>query len=134
VPIVVGAGPTIALAKRWKNQLNENSKVPAWTAELPEADHNEVVGWERASEFANLHAVFLDDPSIDERTRRRIEPTARAVAAATRVEAPGDTLLERVLAMTLLGDLVSVYLAALDDLDPAEIEAIDTLKEELQAD
>ena len=30
---------------RWKTQMNENGKVPAWAAALPELDHNEVVGW-----------------------------------------------------------------------------------------
>ncbi len=34
-----------AAASRWKTQMNENGKVPAWAASLPELDHNEVVGW-----------------------------------------------------------------------------------------
>ena len=39
------AGLGAAAAYRWKCQLNENAKVPAFAAELPEAGHNEIVGW-----------------------------------------------------------------------------------------
>jgi glucose/mannose-6-phosphate isomerase len=123
----------VGVAKRWKNQLNENSKLPAFWSELPEADHNEVCGWERASDLGRMRAVFLDDPDMDERTARRIEPTARIAQPSTLVELFGDSVLERVLSLVLLGDLVSVYLAALDGVDPWEIEAIERLKEDLQA-
>ncbi|HWF54107.1 MAG TPA: SIS domain-containing protein, partial [Solirubrobacteraceae bacterium] len=51
VPQIVGAGLTSPVAYRWKSQLNCNAKVPAFWSELPELDHNEIVGWEGASEF-----------------------------------------------------------------------------------
>jgi glucose/mannose-6-phosphate isomerase len=133
IPIVYGAGPTVATAKRWKNQLNENSKLPAFWSELPEADHNEVCGWQRAGELARMHAVFLDTPDVDDRIRRRIDPTAQIAKPSTRIEPTGGNLLERTLALILLGDLVSVYLAALDGVDPTAIEAIDQVKDELQS-
>ena len=132
IPVVYGAGPTVAVAKRWKKQLNENPKLPAFWAALPEADHNEVCGWERARELAPMRSVFLDDPQIDERTRGRFGPTARIAHPATEVAPTGDTLVERVLAGVFLGDLVSVYLAALDGVDPTPVDAIDRLKAELQ--
>src|SRR4051812_45839391 len=40
LPVIYGADPTVSVAKRWKNQINENSKLPAFWGELPEADHN----------------------------------------------------------------------------------------------
>ena len=132
IPVFYGAGPTVAVAKRWKKQLNENPKLPAFWAALPEADHNEVCGWERARELAPMRSVFLDDPQIDERTRGRFGPTARIAHPATEVAPTGDTLVERVLAGVFLGDLVSVYLAALDGVDPTPVDAIDRLKAELQ--
>jgi len=49
------------------------------------------------------------------------------------VSVSGDSLLERVLSLILLGDLASVYTAALDGVDPSTIEAIDRLKAELAA-
>lgn len=131
IPVLYGAGPTVAIAQRWKKQLNENAKLPAFWAELPEADHNEICGWGRAAELGRMRAVFLDDTAIDERTRRRFGPTAEIAQPSSRVEAPGDDQLQRVLSLVFLGDLVSVYLAVLDGVDPSEIEAIERLKAEL---
>jgi glucose/mannose-6-phosphate isomerase len=131
VPVFYGADSTVAIAKRWKNQWNENPKLPAFSGELPEADHNEVCGWDRTPEFARMRSVFIDDDSIDPRIRRRIEPTAHVASPASFVSVSGESLLERVLALILLGDLASVYTAALDGVDPSTIEAIDRLKAEL---
>jgi glucose/mannose-6-phosphate isomerase len=130
IPLVHGAGPTVAPALRWKTQINENAKAAAFASQLPEADHNEICAWERGS--APFAAVFLEDPDQHPRVRRRIELTAaeveRAGAPAIRVAARGDDRLERVLSLVLLGDLVSVYLAVLEGVDPGTVEAIDRLK------
>ena len=40
-----GSGPLAAVARRWKTQLNENAKTMAVWDELPEADHNTIVGY-----------------------------------------------------------------------------------------
>jgi glucose/mannose-6-phosphate isomerase len=132
VPVVVGSGPTIAPARRWKTQLNENAKLAAFHSELPEADHNEVCGWERGADSAPLVAVFLADSDQHPRIRRRIELTAaeveRAGGQSLVVESQGETRLERVLSLVLLGDLVSVYAAVLDGVDPSPMDAIDRLK------
>jgi glucose/mannose-6-phosphate isomerase len=126
--VVYGSDLTTPVARRWKTQINENAKLPAFWGELPEADHNEVCGWESTDK---LHAVFIDDPDADERTRRRFEPTARIAKPASHVHPVGANPTERVLGVVLLGDLVSVYLAALDGTDPSTIDAIEQLKSEL---
>ena len=134
VPFVYGGGqPGATAASRWKNQINENAKLPAFWGSLPEADHNEVCGWDRAHELGRMHALFLDDPDADERTRARIEPTAKVAQPSTRVDPVGETPTERTLALVLLGDLVSVYLAVLDGVDPTPIEAIERVKADLAA-
>ncbi|MDX6630771.1 MAG: glucose/mannose-6-phosphate isomerase, partial [Gaiellales bacterium] len=46
IPVVAGAGLTTPIAYRWKTQINENAKQPAFSHELPELDHNEIAGWE----------------------------------------------------------------------------------------
>jgi glucose/mannose-6-phosphate isomerase len=132
IPVVYGAGPTAAAAMRWKNQLNENSKLPAFWSELPEADHNEVCGWERGRELGPLTSIFLDDPALDARVRDRFEPTARITASGGRIVEPeGETPFERLMSLVFLGDLVSIYAAVLEGEDPTAIEAIEELKAEL---
>ena len=132
LPVIHGAGPTTGVARRWANQLQENAKLSAFAAELPEADHNQVCGWERGREIAPLSAVFLEDADHHPRVRRRVDLTAeeveRAGAPAVRIASRGESRLERVLSLLLLGDLVSVYLAALAGVDPTPTEALDRIK------
>ena len=132
---VYGAGPTAAVAYRWKTQLNENAKLPAFAGELPEADHNEIVGWEGAGVAGRFVAIFLEDTDQHPRTRRRIELTSRLIephaAATVFVESRGQGPLERMLSLVLLGDLVSLYVAVLRGVDPGPVAVIDRLKQEL---
>lgn len=132
VPQLVGAGLTTPIAYRWKTQLNENAKVPAFAGELPEIDHNEVEGWQGAAELARFTAIFFEDSDLHPRVRQRIDITQSLVephAAATfRVESRGDTPGERVISLVLLGDLVSLYLAVLRGVDPSPVRLIEQLK------
>lgn len=135
VPQIAGSGLTSPIAYRWKCQVNENAKQPAFAHELPELDHNELVGWQAASELGRFSAVFLDDSDLHPRIRQRIELTRGLIAAegvATfRVESVGATATERLLSLVLLGDLVSLYLAVLRGVDPGPVRVIDRLKSAL---
>jgi glucose/mannose-6-phosphate isomerase len=135
VPVIVGAGLTAPLAYRWKTQINENAKLPAFWGELPELDHNEIAGWGGAAGLAPFSAVFLDDCDTHPRLRARIELTQQAVAPAARFTAVVDTVgtsaLERVCSLVLLGDLVSCYMAVLAGVDPTPVVALTELKQAL---
>jgi len=136
MPIVHGAGATVAVARRWHTQLSENAKAPAWWSELPEANHNEIAGWQRGTGLAPLAGIFLEDPDQHPRVGRHIElmceEADRAGAPTTVVPAQGESRLDRVLAHVLLGDLVSVYLAVLEGVDPTPVDALDRVKAELR--
>jgi glucose/mannose-6-phosphate isomerase len=129
-PVVYGADLTAPVARRWKCQVNENAKLPSFFSELPEADHNELCGWEAPD--SPLAAVFLEDSDQHPRVRRRFELTAAAIAdgaaATVRVEAAGETRVARLLWATMLGDLVSLELAVQRGVDPLPVEAIERFK------
>ena len=133
VPVIAGADLTVPIAYRWKTQINENAGLPAFAAELPELDHNEIAGWMGAGPPGRFSAVFLDDCDSHPRLRARIGLTERLIAphaALTRViESQGESALERVCSLILLGDLVSCYLAALDGTDPTPAPPLSDLKE-----
>jgi glucose/mannose-6-phosphate isomerase len=137
VALIAGSGLTTPIAYRWKTQLNENAKVHAFAHELPELDHNEIVGWETAARLGRFAAVFLDDVDVHPRIKSRFELTEQLVApqaAATfRVQSRGQTRVERMVSLVLLGDLVSIYVAALDGTDPGPVQMIDRLKRQLAA-
>ena len=135
VPLIAGAGLTAPIAYRWKTQINENAKLHAFSNQLPELDHNEILGWEGAAELGRFAAVFLDDCDSHPRIKARIELTEQLIAAnATalfRVQTRGQTTLERVVSLVLLGDLVSLYLAVLRGVDPTPVDSIVALKRAL---
>jgi glucose/mannose-6-phosphate isomerase len=137
VPVIAGAEVAAAAAYRWKCQFNENAKLPAFAAELPEAGHNEIVGWADAASLAPFSAVFLEDPDAGERAAARLALTVEIVAgqarAVERVVPRGETRIERLVSHILLGDLVSLYAAVLRGADPVAIEPIDRLKARLAA-
>ena len=79
-----------------RRQINENAKLPAFSHELPEVDHNEIVGWEGAGDGARLQRVFLADRDQHPRERRAIRADRRADRARRRrtsipIETEGET-------------------------------------------
>jgi glucose/mannose-6-phosphate isomerase len=130
--VIYGSDLTAPVARRWKTQINENAKLPAFYSELPEADHNEVCGWS-GEDAARMAAVFLEDCDQHPRERRRFELTAGIVAESgaevVRVETVGETRVERLLWSMLLGDLVSLEVARAIGVDPERIEALNRVKE-----
>jgi glucose/mannose-6-phosphate isomerase len=137
IPVIAGAYLTAPIAYRWKTQINENAKVPAFAHELPELDHNEIVGWSGASGLGRFTAVFLDDCDIHPRVKTRIELTEQVISgsadATFRIQTRGQTSVERVVSLVLLGDLVSFYMAILRGLDPSPVPPIVELKQALAA-
>jgi glucose/mannose-6-phosphate isomerase len=133
--VIYGCGLTAPVAYRWKCELNENGKVPAFSAQLPEADHNEIAGWEGASGCGRFSVIFLEDRDQHPRERERVALTAKVmepyVEKIIRIETEGETRTERMLAAVMLGDLVSLHVAAHRGIDPSPVPAIEELKDAL---
>jgi glucose/mannose-6-phosphate isomerase len=135
IPIIYGGGPVSSIvASRWKTQINENAKVPAWHSSFPELDHNEIVGWETLSDLTGEHLaiVVLTDETDHDRVRLRIEHTRSltqpAVPWVGEVAARGTSRLARLISLTVFGDLVSWMLAERLGVDPTPVATIEELK------
>ena len=134
-PVIYGADLTTPVAVRWKTQINENAKLPAFAVDAaggrPQRDRR--LG--RRPRVGRLSAVFLEDRDQHPRVRQRFELTAKLIepdsTAVARLETEGESRTERLLWAVMLGDLLSLHLAARRGVDPTPIEAIDRLKEEL---
>ena len=140
VPLAWGGhGIGSVAAYRLKCQLNENAKLPALHAELPEADHNDVVGWEQASVLTRASGLIgLRDPAGEhQRVQRRFTITqdllADHLAWTADIVAQGSTPLARMASLLVQADLVSVYAALTLERDPSPIASIDRLKQNLSA-
>ena len=132
IPVIWGSsGTTEVVAQRWKGQINENAKAPAYWNVLPELNHNEIVGFQFPRELLKkLHVVILRDERDHPRVHKRIEITKEiirdAVDGCTEVWASVSEL-SRIFFLIYTGDYTSVYLAALYGVDRA-VKVIDYLK------
>ncbi len=136
VPIIYAAPPFSAIAKRWQTQLNENSKVLAFSSTFPEADHNELVGWVEDARARSHRPILLRDRDESAEMRRQLDITVSLMSKRTKVEEvseDGSTLVSRMLATLYLGDYMSLYLAVLRRVDPMVLKPIVTLKKKLAA-
>ena len=121
------------VSTRFRQQLNENSKVLTWHHCIPEMNHNELVGWAGGSEN---HAVvnFLnpnDHYKTKERFRISKEIISKYTSNITDLTPKGDNLLEHSLYFIHLGDWISYELSVLYQVDPVEVNVISHLKTEL---
>jgi glucose/mannose-6-phosphate isomerase len=133
--IVYGAvGLTAPAALRWKTQINENAKWPAWTGLLPEIDHNEIVSWSSLAQVTEPHVgiVALRDESESSRIAARFDYTSRLtskdVSWVGEVWSQGVSPLERIVSLCAMGDLVSIEIARGAEVDPMPVETIEKLK------
>ena len=133
-PVVIyGSDLTAPVAYRWKAQLNENAKAPAFASVLPEADHNELEGWPGVDRA--FSAVFLEDRDQHPRVRRRFDLTAELIEphalGVVRLETDGESRTERLMRAVMLGDLVSLDVAERRGADPNEVPVIEGFKRTL---
>lgn len=138
VPVVYGGGSLGGVAAlRWKNQFNENAKVPAFHNEVPELTHNEVCGWTepnpmRPDLFRLVHLRHdLEHPQIARRFELVSEAARGVVSGIEELHASGGGSLAQVLDLVLQGDFVSVHLAYHLGVDPGPVPVLDLIKRRL---
>jgi glucose/mannose-6-phosphate isomerase len=128
-----------AAAQRWKTQINENAKAPAFWAAQPELCHNEVCGWGQNGDVTRqmLTLVALRHDSEHPQIMRRFELVfdlmREVVGAIEQVHAEGEGDLAQLLDLILFGDFVSLHLAFQEGIDPGPVPALVDLKQQLHA-
>jgi glucose/mannose-6-phosphate isomerase len=131
--VIYGGEVLSEVARRWKTNLNENSKAWAFFELFPELNHNAVVGYEFPPEIKDgVFIVLLHSVLFSPRSQLHYEATAKLLAKSgishEVVEVVGETALAQVLSMVLFGDYVSFYLAMLNETDPTPLDAVDFVK------
>ena len=138
IPLVHGGGALgAAAALRWKCQVNENPKSPAFSSTQPELCHNEVTGWGQHGDATRqlVSLVMLRHDFEHPQVSRRFDAVAalveEVVADIVTVRAAGDGPLAQLLDLAFIGDVVSLHLAAREGIDPGPIPILMELKEAL---
>jgi glucose/mannose-6-phosphate isomerase len=130
VPLLYTSQQLKSLAYIWKIWLNETAKTPAFIDQLPELDHNEIVGFE--SRTTPFRVIFIQDPSESELIKKRIALTGKLInklgGQTLTIKLNGKTKFERFWRGVYLGEATATKLAIMKKRDPREIRSIDTLK------
>jgi len=137
IPVIYGQTTTTGIAAmRWKGQICENAKMLAYRNELPELNHNEIVGWENNPEaLKHIALIWLKDTSDNPRVKHRQNITQnilkKVVPIQESVTVHGKTMTERFLHLIYFGDWVSYWCAVIHGTDPSPVFKIENLKKEL---
>jgi len=136
IAVIYGAGILTDVARRWKTQINENSKQWAFFETLPELDHNAVLGYRYPAGTADrIYVLFLRCQALQPRTLIRYKVTGELLDQSgiphQYIDSQGGNDLKHVMSLVLLGDWVSYYLAMLNAIDPSPVPQIDLLKKRL---
>ena len=123
----------LAVALRWRQQLNENSKMLCLCEAIPEMNHNELVGWGAAD--STYGALFMHSASMHERIQRRFEISEGLIKSRTsavfNVHCPEEDTLFTIAYFVHFGDWLSWHLANQRGFDPVAIPEIEFLKAEM---
>ena len=132
-PVIYVADGFEGVAVRFRQQINENSKMLCWHQVIPEMNHNELLGWRTNTD--NLSVIFFRNKIDNKRNQIRIDINKSVISKYTQniieVWSEGETQIENTLYHIHLGDWVSWYLSEMNKVDAIEIDVINYLKTEL---
>ena len=137
LPVIYCDGRLHAMALRFQQQLNENSKQLAHVNTFPEMNHNELVGWSFPENLLSmLQPIYLYSDHDHERVERRMEICREVFEKKSNpiidIVGQGASLLEQYFYLIHLTDWVSYFLALENGIDPDPVEPVLSLKRDLQ--
>ena len=132
-PVIYVAKGFEGVAVRFRQQLNENSKMLGWHNVVPEMNHNELLGWR--TNVDGLAVVYFRNKCDYDRNQIRMDINKKVISKftsnITEIWSKGDSLIENSLYHISVGDWTSWYLSEMNNVDAIEIDVIDFLKREL---
>jgi glucose/mannose-6-phosphate isomerase len=133
IPVIYAADGFGGVATRFRQQINENSKMLCWHHVIPEMNHNELVGWRTKDD--DLAVVLFRNESDYKRIQARMDINKKTFAEYTdttvEIWSKGESDLERALYLIHIGDWISFFLGEKKGVDITEVKVIDHLKGEL---
>ena len=133
IPVIYTTGANEGVAIRFRQQINENSKMLCWHHVIPEMNHNELVGWTQKND--SLAVIIFRDNDDYERNKTRIEICKGVFKKYTSnildIYSKGNSRIEKSLYLIHLGDWASCFIADKKNIDATEVKVIDHLKSEL---
>jgi len=133
LPIIYAYRPYLSAGYRFKTQINENAKLHAFFSEIPESNHNEIMGWESPSNLFTVVIRAEEPPHMLHRMEFLLDLWSKRGIPYREVKPLGGSRLEKLLSLFFTLDLTSVLLALKRDVDPTPVETISQLKKYLDS-
>ncbi len=132
-PVIYATTYNEGIAIRFRQQINENSKILCWHNVIPEMNHNELVGWTQKNENLSV-LIFLNKDEFS-RNQMRVDINKEVIkkytSSITEIYSKGNSAIEKAIYFIHLGDWISVILGDLRGADLMEVNVIDHLKSAL---
>ena len=132
IPMIYYPWGLQAAAIRFKNSLQENTKIHAISEDVIEACHNGIVSW---SKFTDIKPIFIrgkdDYIKTDERWEILKDYFEKEGIDYREVFSLSGNILTKLINLIYLFDYASIYKAISMKVDPTPVKAIDFVKERL---
>lgn len=133
IPVIYSAANYEGVAVRFRQQINENSKMLCWHHVFPEMNHNELVGW--TEKHDDVAVILLRNTDDYVRTQKRMEICKEVFAKYTssihEIWSKGNSQIEKAFYLIHFTDWVTWYISEIKNIDCTEVKVIDYLKGEL---
>ena len=132
IPLIYYPAGLNAAAIRFKNSLQENSKIHVMTEDIIEACHNGIVSWEKPSTVQPILLRGIDDY---EKTKERWEIIKKYFDEKNidykEIISVDGSILSKLINLIYLLDYTSIYHSVLSEIDPSPIDSINFIKKRL---
>ena len=132
IPIIYYPWGLQTAAIRFKNSLQENSKIHVIVEDVIEACHNNIVAWENPSIIQPILVQGMDDYA---QTKERWEILKNYFLLNNipyyEISSVKGTILSKIVNLVYQLDYTSIYHAILHQTDPTTVSSIDFVKEQL---
>ena len=132
IPALYYPGGLESAAIRFKNSLQENSKLHVITEEVMEACHNGIVSWERKS---NIQPILIQGGDDYFKTKERWELLKEFFNSKQidykEIFSVNGNIISKITNLIYLLDYASIYHSVISGIDPSPVSAIDFIKERL---
>ena len=133
IPLIYYPWGLQAAAIRFKNSLQENSKMHAITEDVIEACHNGIVSWEKSSDLKPILIQGKDDYiKTKERWQILKEFFNGKNIEYKEIHSVNGSILSKLINLIYLLDYSTIYRSVLSEIDPTPIAPIDFVKNKLQ--
>ena len=132
IPIIYYPFGLKSIAIRFKNSLQENSKMHAITEDVVEACHNGIVAWEGEN---NIKPIILRGSHDYIKTKERFDILKVYFKEKNidfyEIYSNNESILSKIISLVYLLDYATIYFATLSKIDPSPVNSIDYFKKRI---